>query len=85
MRCEVEHKIFSAPAEEFEAHALEVFRFQYQHNPIYQQYVNALAISPDVVRQVSEIPFLPVSFFDRSDNSNPPSYPPRDFALRVLH
>ena len=43
--------------------ALEVFHFQYTHNPLYRSWVDTLGISPDTVRSLSQIPFLPVSFF----------------------
>jgi hypothetical protein len=47
----------------FTATALEIFRFQYENNPIYRLYTDTLGINPHVVQQIREIPFLPVSFF----------------------
>jgi phenylacetate-coenzyme A ligase PaaK-like adenylate-forming protein len=43
--------------------ALEVFHFQYEHNPLYRNWVDTLGVPPDTVRSLSKIPFLPVSFF----------------------
>lgn len=48
---------------EFDALALEVFRFQVQQNKVYKEFVNLLKINPDSITQVEEIPFLPISFF----------------------
>jgi len=43
--------------------ALRVFRYQYANNKIYHQWVNFLHININEVNQLSQIPFLPVSFF----------------------
>ena len=48
---------------EFEAKALEVFQFQYQKNPVYQEFCSYLGRNPKNVRQIFEIPFLPIEFF----------------------
>ncbi len=47
----------------FDTIALDVFRYQYEHNSIYQQYCNALRINVNNVKNIIEIPFLPISFF----------------------
>ena len=51
------------PANSFEERCLNVFRFQYQHNKIYREYVNALGVNADLVYQTAQIPFLPIRFF----------------------
>lgn len=50
-------------ARNFEDIALAVFRHQYKHNSIYQQFTDALQIDPQKVDALLKIPFLPVSFF----------------------
>ncbi len=56
--------IFSISSEgEFEKIAIEIFNFQYLNNNVYKQYCDYLSIQPNEIRQVSEIPFLPISFF----------------------
>lgn len=57
------HKIFSATADGFEPLALEMFKFQYHHNPIYKAYSDVMHIDPGKVRSLSQIPFLPIQFF----------------------
>src|SRR5688572_19725230 len=67
MICEIEDKIFTVETADFEQLALEVFKFQYNNNAIYQQYVNALSIVGSNVRSVDQIPFLPIRFFKTAD------------------
>ena len=43
--------------------ALELFRFQYDHNDIYRQYTDSLHIEPEKVDSITKIPFLPIQFF----------------------
>jgi phenylacetate-coenzyme A ligase PaaK-like adenylate-forming protein len=57
------HKIFEVNEENFEALALEVFNFQYENNPVYRDYLQALGISPLSVQSIEQIPFLPIRFF----------------------
>lgn len=61
-------KSFSAKLHEvndqsFEDIALEVFQFQVRNNPLYGTYVKHLGISSSGVKAISDIPFLPISFF----------------------
>ncbi|MFT6993467.1 MAG: phenylacetate-coenzyme A ligase PaaK-like adenylate-forming protein [Maribacter sp.] len=43
--------------------ALETFRFQYAHNKVYQEFCKHLKVTPQHVRTIVEIPFLPIHFF----------------------
>ena len=61
------HKIFGIEKGGFEQLSLQIFRFQFVNNAIYRAYVQALAINPDFVSSVEQIPFLPVSFFKTHD------------------
>jgi hypothetical protein len=63
MICEHEDKIFSVDKGGFENLALEIFRFQYQHNPVYQQYVNTLSGVGVGVNSIRDIPFMPIGLF----------------------
>lgn len=47
----------------FEATALELFRYQYENNQLYRQFVMALKVDISSVDRLTRIPFLPVSFF----------------------
>ena len=47
----------------FQEMALELFQLQYRHNKVYQVFTDALGINPLGVNKLTEIPFLPISFF----------------------
>lgn len=63
MICEHEDKVFSTDEANFEQRAVELFHFQYQYNPVYNQYVNNLPIVGADVRSLAQIPFLPIQCF----------------------
>ena len=48
---------------QFESLALEVFRFQFENNPVYRSFCDLLYKHPSDVNIISEIPFLPIQFF----------------------
>ncbi|MCM4155404.1 acyl transferase [Gramella sp. AN32] len=60
----LEKEIFhiSNPSE-FDRICLEVYKFQYENNEVYQQFSNLLRKDPDNVKTTPEIPFLPIEFF----------------------
>lgn len=47
----------------FEAHALELFQYQYEQHSLYRQYCEALKKHPSEIESLDQIPFLPISFF----------------------
>ena len=58
------NRIFSINnSDEFEAMALDVFQFQFRHNPVYQAFCTYLGKSEKTVHQLRDIPFLPIEFF----------------------
>jgi len=56
-------KLVNLEETEWEAHALALFRYQAQHNQVFQQYIDFLRIDPLQVNNLSKIPFLPIEFF----------------------
>lgn len=60
---QIEDQILNANDETFESLALDLFKIQYQHTPIYRRYVDALSVDPESVQSMHAIPFLPISFF----------------------
>ena len=60
---DLEKRVFAACAADFEEVALELFRYQYQNNEVYQQYCNSLHRVADEVYSLEKIPFLPIQFF----------------------
>jgi len=60
--------IFAIKSEtSFNKVALEVFRYQYQGNLIYRQYVDCLSQDVNHIEHYSQIPFLPIEFFKTHD------------------
>jgi Acyl-protein synthetase, LuxE len=55
--------IFIQSAGQFGELAIELFRYQYQQNIIYHNYVDAINIDPKKVKILTDIPFLPIQFF----------------------
>lgn len=55
--------IFEVAPSSFEALCLLVFDYQYNNNPIYQAYCQALGRNPENVKSLQRIPFLPIRFF----------------------
>lgn len=57
------HKIFSTNSVSFGQEALDIFNYQLNNNAVYRDFVQALGIRTQDVREVKDIPFLPVRFF----------------------
>jgi len=48
---------------EFNDLSLEIFRFQYAKIPVYKEYVDHVVKDISQIKKISQIPFLPISFF----------------------
>ena len=60
----IEKQIFNIHSNaEFEALALEIFRYQFENNKVYNTYIKALGKDVSRVSKLTEIPFLPIRFF----------------------
>lgn len=57
------NKLFSITSAAFDEAALELFRFQAVHTPVYKEFITHLGIHPQNVSAVTEIPFIPIDFF----------------------
>jgi len=49
--------------QQFADMTLQVFRFQAEHCAVYRDFITNLKIDPQSVKHISDIPFLPISFF----------------------
>ncbi|WP_290699946.1 acyl transferase [Lacinutrix sp.] len=59
-----QNQIFTIKTEtEFNALALQVFRFQFENNPVYRSFCDLLYKNPTDIYSVRDIPFLPIQFF----------------------
>jgi phenylacetate-coenzyme A ligase PaaK-like adenylate-forming protein len=58
------HKIFNIQSEsEFQTVALEIFQYQSQNVPVYNNFISHLKINPTEITDYHKIPFLPVELF----------------------
>ncbi len=62
----IENKIFEiTDGKCFTELAFEVFRFQYHNCNIYKSFVDNLKINVSEIKEINQIPFLPVEFFKK--------------------
>lgn len=57
------NNIFSVNADNFSQLSLSIFHWQYQHNKVYQQWVDLLGVHLNDIKIPQSIPALPISFF----------------------
>lgn len=56
-------EIFQSPVNSFHQLALWAFHYQYENCLVYKRYVDLLQVVPDEVKNIQQIPFLPISLF----------------------
>lgn len=56
-------ELFQRASADFENTALAIFQFQFEHNAVYNRFAVLLGKTPEHVKTVADIPFLPVEFF----------------------
>ncbi len=64
---------------EFEALALDIFKFQFENNPVYRSFCDLLYKHPSDVKTLRDIPFLPIQFFKSHKVVSKSSTPERIF------
>lgn len=62
-RTKLLERIKGVGQEDFEPLALDVFRYQARHNPIYAQFLDLLRVDPADVGRLADIPHLPIALF----------------------
>ena len=60
---ETENELFYISDQNFDALALKIFRFQYNQNTFYRQYCDSINIRIQGIKELEQIPFLPIQFF----------------------
>lgn len=63
MRSELIHKIFSNQVKQQANLVLDIYKYQYQNNPVYKRFSDSIGRRPDRVKRPEDIPFLPIRFF----------------------
>lgn len=60
----MQQNIFNIQTEsDFQAACLETFRYQYDNVEVYRKFVDYLNIDPSTIKEVEDIPFLPIEMF----------------------
>ena len=60
----LKNNIFSIRSDaNFNDLAIEIFRYQYKNNQVYNDFVSGLKINPEQICHYRQIPFLPIEFF----------------------
>ena len=60
----MKQNIFDIKTEsDFQFACLETFRYQYDNVKVYRKFVNYLNIDPSTIKEVEDIPFLPIEMF----------------------
>lgn len=59
----LKQKVLNLQAQDFDDLALEIFRFQAEHNLVYKKFLQYLHIQTDTIKKIEQIPFLPIEFF----------------------
>jgi len=57
----------------FQDFALAVFKYQSKNNLVYKKYIDALNINPNSIKDLRDIPFLPIDFFKKHEIVTTPS------------
>ena len=63
----VEHIFSISSPEQFNAMALEVFRFQAEHCAVYAEYLRLIGADPASITRIEDIPMLPIGLFKSHD------------------
>lgn len=60
----IQERIFSITSEkDFRELTLEIFNLQYVQNPVYRRFCDFLKVDPNQVKELIQIPFIPIEFF----------------------
>jgi hypothetical protein len=62
-----ESDLYNLNDQSFNDIALSLFRFQAENNKIYRQYIESLSIKLETIRDIEQVPYLPISFFKNHD------------------
>lgn len=64
MKADLRNRIFNIKDQtDFSEIALEVFNYQYDKNAVYQYFITSLGKKREAVKNLTDIPYLPVEFF----------------------
>jgi hypothetical protein len=59
----LKNTILRTTALDFSKNALEIFQLQAEHNPVYRRWIELLGLNASSIKEIDEIPFMPIDFF----------------------
>ena len=59
----LKQKVLQLIPKDFDSMALEVFKYQAEHNLVYKKYLQCLNIEVNRILKIEQIPFLPIELF----------------------
>ena len=59
----IENILQNITREDFSLLSLQLFKYQYDNNPVYRKYVDMLGKRTEDIKTIEQIPFLPIEFF----------------------
>ncbi len=62
-RFSLRQRILNVTEADFDALALDLFRYQARYNSVYAEYLRYLRCQPEAIQALADVPFLPISFF----------------------
>lgn len=62
-RTAIRSKVFQTDKQTFKNVALDIFHYQFQHNPVYREYCSLLNTDITAINKIDQVPFLPIEFF----------------------
>lgn len=62
-RASLKSRVLRMQETDFDALALDVFRFQAANNPLFKQYIELSGVFPEKIAHWTQVPFLPIELF----------------------
>ena len=59
--------LFQITEENFKSRALELFYYQAENNEVYRRFIDYLKINVSSIKNLKDIPFMPIDFFKRHE------------------
>lgn len=79
-KLQIHNNIFNIQSEqEFNDISLQIFRYQYEHTPVYHEFVKHLGVDINKIDHYRKIPFLPIEFFKNNKVYSSKSKPQTEF------
>ncbi len=62
-----QQRVLNSESDNFDSLALQIFKYQANSNPVYQDYIHNLGLNGSDIKNLPDIPFMPISMFKYHD------------------